>query len=146
MESGTITSWQIEEQKMETVTDFLFLGFKNYCGCWLQPWNSEMFAPWKKSYENIDSILKSRNVTLPTKVHIVKAMVFPVVRYRYQSWTIRKADCQRTDVLKSWCRRRLLRVPGQQDQTKQPWRKSTLNILWKDCCWSWCSNTLAAWC
>ena len=70
-----------------------------------------MFSPWKKSYENIDSILKSRDVTLPTKVHIVKAMVFPVVGYRYQSWTIRKADCQRTDALKSWCRRRLLRVP-----------------------------------
>ena len=66
---------------------------------------------WKKSYENLDSILKIRDVTLPTKVHIIKAMVFPVVRYRYESWTIKKAVCQRTDALKLWCWRRLLRVP-----------------------------------
>ena len=111
MESGPISSWQIEREKMETVTDFLFLGFKNYCGCWPQPWNSKTFSPWKKSYENLDSILKSKDVTLPTKVHIVKAMVFPVVRYGYETWTIKKAVWQRIDALKLWCQRRLLRVP-----------------------------------
>ena len=75
---------------------------------------------WKKSYENLDSILKIRDVTLPTKVHIIKAMVFPVVRYRYESWTIKKAVCQRTDALKLWCWRRLLRVPWTARRSNQP--------------------------
>ena len=96
---------------METVTDFIFLGSKNLCGQWLQPWNSKMLAPWRKDMTNLDSILKSRDITLPTKVHIVKAMVFPVVTYRCESWTIKKAEHQRIDAFKLWCWRRLLRVP-----------------------------------
>ena len=70
-----------------------------------------MLAPWKKSYDHLDSILKSRDITLPTKVHLVKAMVFPVVMYGCESWTIKKAERQRIDAFELWCWRRLLRVP-----------------------------------
>ena len=69
-----------------------------------------MFAPWKKSYDQLDSILKSRDFTLPAKIHLVKAMIFPVVMYGYESWIIKKAECQRIDAFKLWCWRRLLRV------------------------------------
>ena len=68
-------------------------------------------APWKKSYENLDSIFKSRDVTLQTKVHLVKAMVFPVVMYGCESWTVKKAECQGIDAFELWCWRRLLGVP-----------------------------------
>ena len=70
-----------------------------------------MLAPWKKSYDNLDNLLKSRDITLPTKVRLVKAMVFPVVMYGCESWTIKKAECRRTDDFELWCWRRLLRVP-----------------------------------
>ena len=75
-----------------------------------------MLAPWKKSY---DSILKSRDITLPTKVHLVKAMVFPAVMYGCESWTIKKAECQRIDAFELWCWRRLLRVPGAARRSNQ---------------------------
>ena len=93
----------------------------------------------------LTSMLKSRDITLPTKVHIVKAMVFPVITYECESWTI-KAKCWRTDAFELWCWRRLLRVSW----TARRWnhsvlKKSTLNIHWKDWCWSWSSNTLATW-
>ena len=70
-----------------------------------------MLTPWKKSYDHLDSILKSRDVTFPTKVHLVKAMVFPVVMYGCESWTVKKAECRRIDAFELWCWRRLLRVP-----------------------------------
>ena len=70
-----------------------------------------MLTPWKKSYDNLDSILKSRHITLPTKVHLVKAMVFPVVMYGCESWTVKKAECRRIDAFELWCWRRFLRVP-----------------------------------
>ena len=70
-----------------------------------------MLAPWKKSYDNLESILKSRDITLTTNVHLVKAVVFPVVMYGYESWSIRKANCQRIDAFELWCLRKLLRVP-----------------------------------
>ena len=70
-----------------------------------------MLAPWKKSYDQLDSIFKSRDITLPTKVYLVKAMFFPVVMYGCKSWTIKKAECQRTDAFELWCWRRLLKVP-----------------------------------
>ena len=76
-----------------------------------QPWNSKMLTPWKKVMTNLDSILKSRGITLPTKVHLVKAMVFSVVTYECDSWTINKAEHWRTDAFELWCWRRLLRVP-----------------------------------
>ena len=111
MASVTITSWQIDGQKMEIVTDFLFLG-------------SEITVDSDRSYEikrclllgrkvmtNLDSILKSRDITLPTKVHIVKAMALPVVMYGCESWTIKIAECQRIAAFELWCWRRLLRIP-----------------------------------
>ena len=108
MASGPITSWQIDG---ETVSDFIFGG-------------SEITADGDSSHEikrhllfgrkvmtTLDTILKSRDITLPTKVYIVKAMVFPVVTYGYESWTVKKAECQRIDAFELWCWRRLLRVP-----------------------------------
>ena len=96
---------------------------------------------------NLDSILKSRDITLPTKVRLVKAMVFPVVMYGCESWTIKKAEWQRIDAFELWCWRRPMRVPWTaRRQTSQSWRKSVLNVHLKDRCWSWSSNTLATWC
>ena len=95
---------------------------------------------------NLDSILKSRDVTLPTKVRLVKAMAFPVVMYGCESWTINKAEHRRIDAFEPWCWKRLLRVPWTATrQTSQSWRKSVLNVHLKDRCWSWSSNTLATW-
>ena len=96
--------------KQWTVRDFYFGGLQNHCRWCLQPWNWKTLAPWKKSY-NKPSILKSRGITLLTNVCIVKAMVFLVVVYRYESWTIKKAECWRTDAFKLWCWKRVLRVP-----------------------------------
>ena len=108
--SSPITSWQIDGETMETVTDFIFLGSKITAdgAC-----NHEIktLAPRKKSYDKLDSLLKSRDITLLTKARLVKAMVFPVAMYGCESWTIRKAECQRTDAFELWCWRRLLRVP-----------------------------------
>ena len=111
MPSGPITSWQIDEEKVEAMTDFTFLGSTitadGDCGHEIK----RHLLLGRKAMTNPDSILKSRNITSPTKVHIVKAMVFPVVMYRCESWTIKKAECQRTDAFKLWYWRRLLRVP-----------------------------------
>ena len=90
---------------------------------------------------NLDSILKSRDITLPTKVHLVKAMVFAVVMYGCESWTIKKAECWRIDAFELWCWRRLLSVPWTARRSKQ----SILNIHWKNWCLSWNPNTLATW-
>ena len=95
---------------------------------------------------NLDSVLKSRNITLPTKAVIIKAMVFPVVMYRCESWTKKKrSERWRIDAFKLWCWKRLLRVPWRAGRSKQSilLRKSTLNIHWKDGCWSWNSNILS---
>ena len=110
MASGPITSWQIDWATLETVTEF-FLGVQNHCGQWLQPWNLKTLASWKKALTNLDSVWKSRDITLPTKVHRVKAVVFPVVTYACESWTIKKGECQRIDAFKLWCWRRCLRAP-----------------------------------
>ena len=96
----------------------------------------------RKAMTNLDSILKSRDITLPTKVRLVKALVFPVVMYGCESWTIKKAERWRIDVFELWCWRRLLRAPWRSRRSNQ----SVLNIHWKDWCWSWSSNTLATWC
>ena len=101
----------------------------------------------RKAVTNLDRILKSRDITLPTKVRLVKAMVFPVVMYGCENWTIRKAECRWTDAFKLWCWRRLLRVPWTARRSNQPILKEiVLNIHWKDWCWSWNSSTLATWC
>ena len=92
-------------------------------------------------------IFKNRDITLATKVHIVKAMIFPVVMYGCESWTIKKAELRRMDAFKLWCWRRLLRVPWTARRSTQSiLKKISLNIHWKDWCWSWSSNTLSTWC
>ena len=101
----------------------------------------------RKAVANLDSILKSRDITLQTKVHLVKAMVFPVVMYECESWTIKKIEHQRIDAFELWCWRRLLRGPWTARRSNQSiLTKSVLNIHWKDWCWIWNSNTLATWC
>ena len=101
----------------------------------------------RKAMTNLDSILKSRDITLPTKVCLVIAMVFPLVMYECESWTIKKAERWRTDAFDLWCWRRLLTVPWTAKRWTCPsYRKSVLTIHWKDRCWSWNSNTLAPWC
>ena len=101
----------------------------------------------RKVTTNLDSILKSRDVTLPTKVRLVKAMVFPVVMYGCESWTIKKAERQRIDAFELWCWRRLLRVPGTARRSNQSILKETSpGVHWKDWCWSWNSNILPTWC
>ena len=110
MASGPLTSWQIDEESMEIVTDFIFLSSKiTASGDCIHEIKTHLF-PGRKVMTNVDSILKSRDITLPTKVHPVKAMVFPVVMYGCESWTIKKAECQRIDAFELWCCRRLLRV------------------------------------
>ena len=111
MASSPITSWQIVGKTMETVTDFIFLGSTIIAdGDFSHEIKRHLFLG-RKAMTNLDSILKSRDFTLPTKVQLVKAMVFPVVMYGYESWTIKKAECQRIDAFELWCWRRLLRVP-----------------------------------
>ena len=102
---------QIDREKMEIVTDFIFLGSKITADGDCSHEIKRHLLLGRKATKNLDSLLKGRDITLPTKVHIVKAMVFPVVKYRCESWTIKKAECQRTDALELQCRRRLLRVP-----------------------------------
>ena len=101
----------------------------------------------RKVMTNVDSILKSRDITLATEVHLVKAMVFPVVTYWCESSTIKKTECQRIDAFELWCWRGLLRVPWTARRSNQSiLKESVLNIHWKDWCWSWNFNTLATWC
>ena len=95
---------------METVSRIYFLGLQNHCRWWLQPWNWKLLAPWKKSYDKCRQHIKKQRYTLPTKVRLVKGMVFPVVMYGCESWTIKKGECWRIDVFELWCWRRLLRV------------------------------------
>ena len=95
----------------------------------------------------LDSILKSRDITLPAKVHLVKAMLFPVVMYGCESWTIKKAEHRRTDAFELWCWRRLLRVPWTARRSNQPILKEiSPECALEGLCWSWNSNTLATWC
>ena len=111
MASGHITSWKIDGETMETVTDFIFLGSKITADGDSSHEIKRHLPLGRKAMTNLDSILKSRDITLLTKVHVVKAMVFPVVMCRCESWTIKKAGCQRIDAFELWCWRRLLRVP-----------------------------------
>ena len=116
MASGPTISWQIDGETMETVRDFIFLGSKitagGDCGHEIK----------RKAMTNLDSLLESRDITLPTKVHLVKAMVFPVVMYGCESWIVKKAECWRIDAFELWCWRRLLRVPWTA-------RRSNLSLL-----------------
>ena len=111
MASSLITSWQMDRETMETVTDFIFLGSKNHCGWWLQSGNYKTLPPWKESYDKPKRHIKGRDITLPTKVYLVKAMFFPVVMYECASWTIKKAEGWRIDAFEWWCWRRLFGSP-----------------------------------
>ena len=111
MASSLITPWQIDGEKVETMTDFIFLGSKiTVDGDCSQEVKRHLLLG-RKAMTNLDSILKSRDITLLTKVCMVKAMVFPVVMYRCESWTVKKAECRRIDAFERWRWRRLLRVP-----------------------------------
>ena len=111
MASGPIPSWEIDGETVETVADFIFLGSKITADGDCSNETKRRLLLGRKVMTNLDSILKSRNITLPTKVRLVKAMVFPVVMYGCEGWTIKKAEHQRTDVFEIWCWRRLSRVP-----------------------------------
>ena len=138
MASGPNTSWQIDGVTMVTVTDFIFLGSKITADSDCSHKIKRHLLLGRKAMKNLDSVRKSRDIILPTKVHIVKAMVFPVVMYGCESWTTKKAKYQRTDAFKLWCRRRLLSVPWRLRRSNQSIlkeinpEKSTLNIHWKD--------------
>ena len=110
MASGSIISWEIDGETVETVADFILGGSKSLQMVIAAMKLSHLLLG-RKVMTNLDSILKSRDITLSTKVHLVKAMFFPVVMFEYESWTVKKAECQRIDAFKLWCWRRLMRVP-----------------------------------
>ena len=133
MASDPITSWQIDGETMETVTDFIILGSKITADGDCNHEIKRRLLLGRKVMTNLDSILKSRDITLPTKVHLVKVMVFPVVKYGCENWTIKKAEHQRTYAFEPWCWRRLLRVPWTAKRSNQSILTETvLNIRWKD--------------
>ena len=117
---GPITSWQIDGETMETVRDTIFLGSKITADGDSSHEIRRYFLHGKKAMISLDSILKSRDISLPTKVHLVKAMVLPVVMYGCESWTIKKAECRSIDASELWCGRRLLRVSWTARRSNQP--------------------------
>ena len=119
MASGPITSWQIDGETMETVTDFIFLGSKITADGDCSHEIKRRLLLGRKAMAHQDSILRSRDITLPAKVHLVKAMVFPVVMYGCESWTLKKAEHQRIDAFELWCWRRLLIVPWTAGRSNQ---------------------------
>ena len=145
MASGPITSWEIDGETVETVSDFIFLGSKTIADGDCSHEIKRCLLLGRKVMTNLYSILKSRDITLPTKVHLVKAMVFPVVIYGCESWTVKKAEHRKIDAFELWCWRRLLRVPWTARRSNQSILKeiSPKGVHWKDWCWSWNSNTLA---
>ena len=119
MASGSITAWQIDGETVETVSDFIFWGSKITAdGDCSHEIKRRLFLG-RKVMTNLDSILKSRDITLPTKFRLVKAIVFPIVMYECESWTIKKAERQRIDAFELWCWRRLLRVPWTSRRSNQ---------------------------
>ena len=124
-----------------------FLGFQKLFRWWLQPWNWKTCSLKEKTMTNLDSILKSRDITLPTKVCLVKAMIFPVVMYGCESWTIKEAEHQRIDAFELWCWRRLLRVTWTIRRSNQSILKE-ISPEWslEGWCWSWNSKNLVTWC
>ena len=154
MASGSITSWQIDGETVETVSDFLFWGSKITADGDCRHEIKRRLLLGRKLMTDLESIFKSRDITLPTKVHLVKAMVFPVVVYGCESWTVKKAECQRIDAFELWFWRRLLGVLWTARRSNQ----SILKEISPGCsleglfdqkffwCWSWNSNTLATWC
>ena len=119
MVSGPITSWQIGGETIETVTDFILGGSKITADGDCSHEIKRRLLLGRRAMTNLDSILKSRDITLPTNVHLVKAMVFPIVMYGCESWTVKKAECQRSDTFELRCWRRLLRVPWTAKRSNQ---------------------------
>ena len=147
MASSPITSWQIRGETMETVTDFIFGCSKITADGDCSHEIKRRLLLGRKAMTSLDSILKSRDVTLLTKIHLIKAVVFPVVMYGCESRTIKKAKCRRIDAFELWCWGRLLRVPWTARRSNQSILKEiNPNFHWKDWCWSWSSSTLATWC
>ena len=145
MVSSPITSWQINRETMETATNFILEGFKitvdSDCS-----YEIKMLIPWKKSYDKSTQCIKKQRIYLLTKVYLVKAMLLPVVMYRYESWTIKNSEC-RTDVFKLWCWRRLLQVPWTARRSNlSNLKEISPEYLLEDWCWNWSSNTLTTWC
>ena len=144
--TGLIISTQIDRKIMETVRDFIFLSYKITAN---GDWSHEIKRPLlfgTKIMTNLDRILKSRDIILQTKVHLVRAMVFPVVMYGHESWTIKKPEHWRIDAFELWCWR-LLRVLRTARRSNQSILKEiSQGVHWKDWFWSWNSNTLATWC
>ena len=124
MASVPITSWEIDGETVETVSDFIFGGSK-IIQMVIAAIKLRHLLLERKVMTNPDSILKTRDITLPTKVHLVKAIVFPVVMYGCESWTVKKAECQRIDAFELWCWRRLLRVPWTARRSNQSILKKT---------------------
>ena len=145
--SSPIPSWQIDAETLETVRDFIFLGSKITAD---GDWRLEIkrcLLLGRKAMTTLGRILKRRDITLLTKVHLVKAMVFPVVMYGCESWTVNKIECRRIDAFELWCWRRLLRVPWTARKSNQSILKEiSPEYSLKDWCWSWNLNTLATWC
>ena len=125
MASGPITSWEIVGETVETVPDFIFLGSKITADGDCSHEIKRHLLLERKLMTNLGSILRSRDIILPTKVHLVKAMVFPVVMYGCESWTVKKAECRRIDAFERWCWRRLLRVPWTARRSNQSILKET---------------------
>ena len=133
MASGPITSWKIDGQKVETVSDFIYFGSKITVDCDCSHEIKRRLLLGRKVMTNLDSILKSRDITLPTKVRVVKAMVFPVVMYGCESWNVKKAEHRRIDAFELWCWRRLLRVSWIARRSNQSiLKRSVLGVLWKE--------------
>ena len=130
MASSPITSWEIDGETVETVSDFIYLGSKITADGDCSHEIKRRLLLGRKVMTNLDSILKSRDITLPTKVHLVKGMVFPVVMYGCESWTVKKAESQRTDAFELWCWRRLLRAPWTARRSNQ----SILKEISPGCC------------
>ena len=132
MASRPITSWQIDGETVETVSDFILGSSKFTADGDCSHGIKRHLLLGRKFMTNLDSILKSRDITLPTKVRLVKAMVFPVVMYACESWNVKKAECQRIDAFELWCCRRLLRVPWTARRSNQSiLMEISLGFLWK---------------
>ena len=133
MASGSITSWEIDGETVGTVADFILGGSKITVDGDCSHEIKRHLVLGRKVMTNLDSIFKSRDITLPTKVRLVKAMVFPMVMYGCESWTLKKAECRRTDAFELWCWRRLLRVPWTARRSNQSILKEiSPGFLWKE--------------
>ena len=137
MASGPITLWEIDGETVETVSDFIFGDSKITADGDCSHEIKRCLLLGRKAMTNLNSMLKSRGITLPTKVHLVKAMIFPVVMYGCESWTLKKAECQKIDAFELWCWGRLLRVPWTaRTSNKSILKENSPGSSWKDGCCS----------